>query len=107
VREEVAAAEKAIALESHAVQEVHAREEDEYHALVVRQDEDRQRAAAREELHRRFEELSAVDRRMSEVRRERAARITDERAMSQQRLALMDERSSVRERIAREKSERR
>ena len=29
---------------------------------------------------------------MSEVRRERAARITDERAMSQQRLALIDER---------------
>ena len=104
VREEVAAAEKAIALESRAIEEVHAREEDEYHALVVRQDEDRQRAAAREELHRRFEGLSAVGRRMLDVRRERAARVTEERAMSQERMALIDERSSVRERVAREKT---
>jgi hypothetical protein len=104
VREEVAAAASAIALESRAVEEVHAREEDEYHALVVRQDEDRQRAAAREELHRRFEELSAVGRRMIDLRRERAARVTDERAMSQERMALIDERSSVRARVAAEKT---
>ena len=104
VREEVAAASSAIALASRAVEEVHAREEDEYHALVVRQDEDRQRAAAREELHRRFEELSAVGRRMTDVRRERAARVTDERAMTEQRIALLDERSRVRERVAAEKT---
>jgi hypothetical protein len=104
VREEVAAASSAIALASRAVEEVHAREEDEYHALVVRQDEDRQRAAAREELHRRFEDLSAVGRRMTDVRRERAARVTDERAMTEQRIALLDERSRVRERVAAEKT---
>ena len=104
VREEVAAASSAIALASRAVEEVHAREEDEYHALVVRQDDDRQRAAAREELHRRFEELSAVGRRMTDVRRERAARVTDERAMTEQRIALLDERSRVRERVAAEKT---
>jgi len=104
VREEVAAASSAIALASRAVEEVHAREEDEYHALVVRQDEVRQRAAAREELHRRFEDLSAVGRRMTDVRRERAARVTDERAMTEQRIALLDERSRVRERVAAEKT---
>jgi hypothetical protein len=41
---------------------------------------------------------------MSDVRRERAARVTDERAMSQQRMALIDERSSVRERVAQVKT---
>ena len=102
VRAEVAAAHEAIATEARAVEQVHAREEDEYHALVVRQDEDRQRAAAREELHRRFEELSAVGRRMTDVRRERDARVTDERTMTLERAALIDERSSVRERIAQE-----
>jgi hypothetical protein len=38
------------------------------------------------------------------VRRERAARVTEERAMSQERMALIDERSSLRERIAEEKT---
>jgi hypothetical protein len=104
LREELETAEKGAALHGRELAAVHAKEEDAYRALVVAEDADRVRAAERERLHRRYEELSTAAKRLSDRRRELGERLGDRDRLREKRALLYRERSAVRDAVARDLS---
>jgi hypothetical protein len=102
VGDALAGTEQALAAYARELAQIHAKEDEEYHALVVQQDADRHRAAERERLHRRFEELSAVARRLDARKRDLGDRTTLRARLAEDRNALLLELSELRARVARE-----
>jgi hypothetical protein len=94
------AAETSAEEHGRALAAAHAKDEDAYHALVVAEDADRARAAERERLHRRFEELGTASKRLADRRRELGERTRDRDALREKRALLCRERWAVRNRVA-------
>ena len=99
LRAEIAAAEQTAAEEGRALAGSHAKEDEAYQLLVVRDDADRERAAASERLHKRFAELSAVAKRLGDRRREEGAARDESRALLAERARLLAEKSATRKRV--------
>jgi hypothetical protein len=104
LREELEGAEKAAALRGRELAAAHAKEEEAYRAVVVAEDADRVRAAERERLHRRYEELSTAAKRLSDRRRELGERRSDRDRLREKRALLYRERWAVRDAVARDLS---
>jgi hypothetical protein len=73
IRDALAVATTVIADMARDLADTHTKEDDAYQALARRDDADRQHAAERERLHRRFEALSAAAKRVDDRRVEQAA----------------------------------
>ena len=99
LRAEIAAAEKTAAEEGRSLAASHAKEDEAYQLLVVRDDADRERAAASERLHKRFAELSTVAKRLGDRRREEGAARDESRALLAERARLLAEKSALRKRV--------
>ena len=105
LRAELAAAEARVSEEARALAVAHAKADDAYNALVVLDAADRERAAQRARLHKKFEDLSVVVKRLGDRRREEAAVRQERDALYTERTRLLAERSDHRKRAGEALSE--
>jgi hypothetical protein len=100
LRTDLAAAERTTADEGRALAAAHAKEDETYRALVVRDDADRARAAQSERLHAKLAELSAVAKRLADRRRDEGAARDEWNALLAERTRLLTEKGAHRTRVA-------
>ncbi len=105
LRAEIGSVERTVGEEGRALAAAHAKEDEAYQALVLRDDADRQHAAESERLHRRFAELSAVAKRLGDRRREHGSARDEGQALLAEQTRLLQEKSARRKAVAKELSE--